>query len=165
MAVVFSRDLPMGLFSKRVQLSSPLSVEEVQARLAAKTADWNRGIWGRAVPPPPWEPNAGFVACFPSFNSPLVVVGDVQSKGQGSELTASIRPHGVQIAPLMLFCATLPIVALQGAVAAAGGLFIVPLVGAFFLWVNVAVRSPAILDVLAAACDADPPRPATPPAR
>lgn len=81
---------------KRVSLTSAASVEEVQRRLAAATAEWTARGWGSPVPRPPW-PSGEFtaVAGSPYLSIlPVVVRGTVRPEASGSRLEATIRPHG-----------------------------------------------------------------------
>ena len=116
----------MAFLWKRVRIASALSVADVQERLAATTAGWSGDFRGSAVPRPPWEPQAGFVACQGTasvwLSIPLVVVGEVQPQGEGSRLTAVIRPHGLQVAILALASVLFPGAALL-AVGTAAGVF------------------------------------------
>jgi hypothetical protein len=77
----------------RMSISTPLTVEELQKRLATVTAEW-AGDWrGHPVPMPPWE-RESFVARCPGgwSNLPLVVAGTVRARNGGAVLGAVVRP-------------------------------------------------------------------------
>jgi hypothetical protein len=152
----------VGLPRRHVRLTSPLAVEEIQRRLAAYTVEWGGDFFGKSVPEPPWE-SSRFTACqgMASFWFPtaLVVTGSVETDAASTVLTAVIRPHGSEIAKLILFaCVLLGAGAVRGLLLPSVGLFLVlALAWTCSVWMNIAVKSRTIEGQLAAACDPSQP--------
>lgn len=141
-----------------ISVSSPHSVEDVQARLASATADWDGDFSGRAISPPPWGGDR-FTACQGRasfwFSVPLVVEGKVEATDAGTILRASIRPHRAHFAKL-LFAGLL--LGLFGWVRSRSVLPVLFFTGFFGLGAAVlarfslAAKSPGIEDLLVRAC-------------
>lgn len=145
------------LLGRNVRLTSQLPVDDVQRRLAEYTIDWGGDFYGRSVPGPPWE-TSRFTACqgMASFwlGIPLAVSGSVEADGASTVLTAVIRPHGSAFAKLTLVaCFFLVTGALRGLLLPSVGLIVFfALAWMGLVWTNLAGKSRAIEERLAAAC-------------
>lgn len=149
----------MAPLRQRVELETPLPVDEVRRRLAAATAAWAGGPFGRPVPAPPW-PADRFVGCERTEERwlalPVVVSGEVRPRGSGARLTAAIRPHGWAVAPYALAATVLAVPAFVAGAPVFGALWLVLVgaVGSHNLSAHVSGRAAAIRALLAEASGA-----------